>query len=87
MKVNTDILIILCKLIINLATFMFSLCIFIIDIALSVKITIVFQKFGVGACALGVLRIMFNWYVFCLSENMKITDINLYNHQRRCFIV
>ena len=47
---NTDILIILWKLIINFTTFMFSLCIFIIDIDSGVEIMIVFWKFGVDVC-------------------------------------
>ena len=49
LEVNTDILIILLKLITNLITYMFSLCIFFIDIASCVEILIVFQKFGVCA--------------------------------------
>ena len=42
---------------------MFSLCIFIIDIALCIEIIIVFQKFGAGACVLIVLNLMFKGIV------------------------
>ena len=41
---------------------MFSLCIFIIDIALCIEIMIVFQKFGEGACVLIVPKKVFNRY-------------------------
>ena len=53
-EVNTDILIIIWKLIYNLTTFMFSLCIFSIDIASCVEIIIVFQKFAVVECVIVV---------------------------------
>ena len=77
MEVNTDILIILQKCIINLTTFMFLLCIFIIDVTSCIEIIIVFQKFGAGAHVLILLNVMFNKNVFCLTENIKITIINV----------
>ena len=91
MEVNADIIIILWKLIINVTTFMFSLCIFIIYISSCVEIILAFQKFVVGACVLIVLNVMFNRYVFFLTENMKITIINvkckLLWNRCHCFIV
>ena len=67
-RVNTDILLIQRKLIINLTIFMLSLCIFIINFSKCVKIIIIFRKFEVVTVTLLSKTAPSYWGVFTQRE-------------------